>query len=828
MPSEIKVQDGGWGVTPSAAVIPGDPVFSSSRPPAIYDSSVEGETLRAIGAMSGPPPPGFNPGRGDKSRVDHNSSALWNDNSAASRGEHCRTSSFNNLAAALGKGLAESMDDATNGEHTKAMLTDSFLFNAKDDISYARHSRHAAARLLGAGQAKESFGSSHKGPEAGSLFAAFDSGERGQIKRASAAPSEFFVDYSKERETARVEHGAGLTQAFSGDSVGRGTSGGYTPYQPNSTFENTGLSTTKDLGMTVVEPDNYGRASQGRSHDATYGLQREMQRLWSDRDPQPGSSQSAGSRSGEKSVSELQAEAEDELRPFCWDTRHHEASRALAIMRAASLPASDVRTTCEMYGAVETFRSDFADRGVFFVSYYDMRCAQYAAMELQPRLQKLGTSAERVLVQFCVPLNSSSNNDESLVVLMDVPPEMNIDSLAAMLSSYGAVRSLKSLGGSYGGNSFVVEYHDVQDAKQAVLELESTQQFGPNVSVEVGARNPADRKRGRELLGLIGRWRHGAGGGSASNSRLSPAQADSNRYGRHTPPRAPEAPRYDMHGGLPGREPAPQLVLGPDGRYSYVVVNNPGYQGGPPQYGDRVAPNHAGAYVAHVNPSNHQQYWQPQTHHFSSTGSVVSQSSYADSHHSGHYPSGTQSLPYYRGDAASSVGSHSHRMSAAGVSSVSSAGGGDNQHLVLDLDAVDAGRDSRTSLMVRNIPNKYTQQMLLNEFTENGHGPGVIDFFYLPIDFKNRCNRGYAFINFVDYRDILPFHRRYFGKHWRTFNSDKICDITYARIQGKSAMLKRFENSALMEKDDEYKPLVFVSNGPDKGSRLPFPTPQNK
>lgn len=161
---------------------------------------------------------------------------------------------------------------------------------------------------------------------------------------------------------------------------------------------------------------------------------------------------------------------------------------------------------------------------------------------------------------------------------------------------------------------------------------------------------------------------------------------------------------------------------------------------------------------------------------------------------------------------------------SAGPSSTASAGG-DNTHLVLDLDAVENGRDARTSLMVRNIPNKYTQQMLLNEFMENGHGPGVIDFFYLPIDFKNRCNRGYAFINFVDTRDILAFHRQYFGKHWRTFNSDKICDITYARIQGKAAMLKRFENSALMEKDDEYKPLVFVSSGPEKGKKLPFPTP---
>ena len=173
---------------------------------------------------------------------------------------------------------------------------------------------------------------------------------------------------------------------------------------------------------------------------------------------------------------------------------------------------------------------------------------------------------------------------------------------------------------------------------------------------------------------------------------------------------------------------------------------------------------------------------------------------------------------------ANSLSGRSHRSGHSAHTDTTQGGAGENlRHLTLDLDAVELGQDTRTSLMVRNIPNKYTQQMLLSEFEENGHGPGVIDFFYLPIDFKNRCNRGYAFINFVDNKDILAFHRQYFGKHWRTFNSDKICDITYARIQGKEAMLKRFENSALMEKDDEYKPLVFVSDGARKGMRLPFP-----
>jgi hypothetical protein len=93
----------------------------------------------------------------------------------------------------------------------------------------------------------------------------------------------------------------------------------------------------------------------------------------------------------------------------------------------------------------------------------------------------------------------------------------------------------------------------------------------------------------------------------------------------------------------------------------------------------------------------------------------------------------------------------------------------------------------------------------------------------LPIDFKNRCNRGYAFINFIDASDIAPFFQQYSSKAWQNFNSDKVCAITYARMQGKAAMVKRFENSALMDKDDSYRPLVFYSAGSQKGQREEFP-----
>ena len=60
---------------------------------------------------------------------------------------------------------------------------------------------------------------------------------------------------------------------------------------------------------------------------------------------------------------------------------------------------------------------------------------------------------------------------------------------------------------------------------------------------------------------------------------------------------------------------------------------------------------------------------------------------------------------------------------------------------------------------------------------------GLFDFFYLPIDFKNKCNVGYAFINMVRPEYIVPLVQELHGKKWPKFNSEKICNIAYGRIQ---------------------------------------------
>jgi hypothetical protein len=113
--------------------------------------------------------------------------------------------------------------------------------------------------------------------------------------------------------------------------------------------------------------------------------------------------------------------------------------------------------------------------------------------------------------------------------------------------------------------------------------------------------------------------------------------------------------------------------------------------------------------------------------------------------------------------------------------------------------------------------------MLLEEV--NQKHSGTYDFFYLPIDFKNRCNVGYCFINFLDPKYIPAFVEDFHGQRWRSFNSEKVCAISFARIQGKAAMISRFQNSSLLEKDEEYKPLLFYSSGSEMGKPEPFPHP---
>lgn len=93
------------------------------------------------------------------------------------------------------------------------------------------------------------------------------------------------------------------------------------------------------------------------------------------------------------------------------------------------------------------------------------------------------------------------------------------------------------------------------------------------------------------------------------------------------------------------------------------------------------------------------------------------------------------------------------------------------------------------------------------------------DFFYLPIDYRvsrllsqNECNVGYAFINFIHTKFIPEFYEKFHRKGWQKFNSEKICQVCYARIQGTAQLVSHFKDSnVIQQKDKKFRPMIDVS-----------------
>lgn len=120
--------------------------------------------------------------------------------------------------------------------------------------------------------------------------------------------------------------------------------------------------------------------------------------------------------------------------------------------------------------------------------------------------------------------------------------------------------------------------------------------------------------------------------------------------------------------------------------------------------------------------------------------------------------------------------------------------------------------DSRTTLIIKNIPNKYTQSMMLNEL--DTVAKGEYDLFYLPVDFDTKCNMGYAFVNVMNPLSVISIYEAFNGKKWSMFKSAKVCNVAYARIQGLEGLTKKLCNSKAMSKDESLRPLWFDKNGP--------------
>mmetsp|Transcript_26699 Transcript_26699/g.84720 ORF Transcript_26699/g.84720 Transcript_26699/m.84720 type:complete len:396 (-) Transcript_26699:255-1442(-) len=129
---------------------------------------------------------------------------------------------------------------------------------------------------------------------------------------------------------------------------------------------------------------------------------------------------------------------------------------------------------------------------------------------------------------------------------------------------------------------------------------------------------------------------------------------------------------------------------------------------------------------------------------------------------------------------------------------------------------------AETTVMLRNIPNRYTQGMLLALLDEHNFKSNY-DFVYLPMDFRNGVNLGYAFVNLLSHQDALRFMEAFQGFARWFFDSAKVCEVSWAHPhQGLHEHVERYRNSPVMHPTmpEEYKPMIFKD-----GERVPFPAP---
>ncbi|RKF58583.1 putative rna recognition domain-containing protein 2 [Golovinomyces cichoracearum] len=141
-------------------------------------------------------------------------------------------------------------------------------------------------------------------------------------------------------------------------------------------------------------------------------------------------------------------------------------------------------------------------------------------------------------------------------------------------------------------------------------------------------------------------------------------------------------------------------------------------------------------------------------------------------------------------------------------------------HNMVDINRIREGVDVRTTIMLRNIPNKIDQSTLKSILDETSHGK--YDFAYLRIDFSNDCNVGYAFVNFLDPLHIIEFINARANQKWYRFRSQKVAEVSYATIQGRDCLIQKFRNSCVM-----LELPIFRPKESRVGQEEPFPASDN-
>lgn len=112
------------------------------------------------------------------------------------------------------------------------------------------------------------------------------------------------------------------------------------------------------------------------------------------------------------------------------------------------------------------------------------------------------------------------------------------------------------------------------------------------------------------------------------------------------------------------------------------------------------------------------------------------------------------------------------------------------------------------TVMMRNLPNRYSQHMLLDEIARAGFAR-AFDFLYLPIDQDTKANKGYAFINFLDDKQSWMFKAAFEGRQLRNFRSSKLVSVNPAMLQGLEANYAHYSRARCSRGDPAARPIFL-------------------
>ncbi|XP_043703921.1 protein terminal ear1-like [Telopea speciosissima] len=479
------------------------------------------------------------------------------------------------------------------------------------------------------------------------------------------------------------------------------------------------------------------------------------------------------------------------------------ATRAL-VLSSVPVDVSEtmVRRELEAFGEVRSVQMERLSEGIVTVHFYDLRHAQAALVEIREQhmqqqrrwrqyyavLQEQQINLSFGLENFAAPLpppapgliagraiwaqftllgvnNVPEGHNQGTLVVFNLDLEVSSRRLKEIFEAFGPVKELREA--PLKRHQRFVEFFDIRDAARALSEMKGKEIYGKHVIIEFS--------------------RPGSHGRKYFNSAAVVAPPNFNvTNGVHT------RNNHNMKiSKYPSPKPPPRLL----GRSSSDAV-----------------PCHVSQSMCLPKKCNYK-------------GNVGSNRK--SDHEGTTVTKGSISLPRKsnsHGNNSSTTTKLLRSRSWKGKHKNSDA------HFLINEDAL---VDTRTTVMIKNIPNKYSQKLLLNmldnhcihcnEQIADGDGQpfASYDFVYLPIDFNNKCNVGYGFVNLTSPQAALRLYRAFHMQSWEVFNSRKICQVTYARLQGLKALKEHFRNSQFACEIGEYLPVVF--SPPRDGKQLTEP-----